>query len=90
MDQCFLCDPQVRWMCTTDSAVAVKLLRIPVISGPTIGVSFFNEAEEWGRQIRRWIVGTRSRSESLGVCWSCQLDFLLWPPQPPSPTPRLK
>ena len=49
---------KVRWMCDTDEKVPVVMLPIPVISGPTIGVSFFNEVEEWARQIRRWIVGS--------------------------------
>jgi hypothetical protein len=49
---------KVRWMCATNEQVPVLLLPVPVISGPTIGVTFWLEIEEWARQIRRWIVGS--------------------------------
>jgi hypothetical protein len=49
---------KVRWMCDTNSSVPVRLLPVGVISGPTIGTSFWMEVMEWGRQIRRWIVGS--------------------------------
>eukprot|EP01063_Lacrimia_lanifica_P009400 TRINITY_DN1639_c0_g1_i2.p1 TRINITY_DN1639_c0_g1~~TRINITY_DN1639_c0_g1_i2.p1 ORF type:complete len:539 (+),score=193.79 TRINITY_DN1639_c0_g1_i2:63-1679(+) len=49
---------KVRWMCDTNSKVPVKLLPVPVISGPTVGTTVWEEATEWGRQIRRWIVGS--------------------------------
>lgn len=49
---------KVRWMCATNEAVPVELLPVPSISGPTIGLSFWNEYDEWSRQIRRWIVGS--------------------------------
>mmetsp|Transcript_51715 Transcript_51715/g.123896 ORF Transcript_51715/g.123896 Transcript_51715/m.123896 type:complete len:655 (-) Transcript_51715:57-2021(-) len=48
----------VRVMCSARSGIPVKLLRVPVISGPTIGTTWWEEVDEWARQIRRWIIGS--------------------------------
>jgi hypothetical protein len=58
---------KARWMCDTDSSVPVKLLPVPVISGPTIGTTLWLELEEWARQNRRWIVGSRCASRVDGA-----------------------
>eukprot|EP00929_Paragymnodinium_shiwhaense_P035576 TRINITY_DN19179_c0_g1_i1.p1 TRINITY_DN19179_c0_g1~~TRINITY_DN19179_c0_g1_i1.p1 ORF type:complete len:652 (-),score=86.92 TRINITY_DN19179_c0_g1_i1:595-2550(-) len=48
----------VRVMCSSRQGVPVKLLQVPVISGPTIGTTWWEEVDEWARQIRRWIIGS--------------------------------
>jgi hypothetical protein len=48
---------KVRWMCLTGSHIPVKLLPVPVVTGPTNGVDLYDEAFEWGRQLRRWNAG---------------------------------
>ncbi|CAE7183402.1 ANKRD50 [Symbiodinium necroappetens] len=48
----------VRVMCSAQQGIPVKLLRAPVISGPTIGTTWWEEVDEWARQIRRWIIGS--------------------------------
>lgn len=60
---------KVRWMCATNEAVPVELLPVPSISGPTIGVSFLHEYEEWSRQIRRWIVGSSESFHYFVIHW---------------------
>jgi hypothetical protein len=60
---------KVRWMCDTNSTVPVKLLPIIAISGPTIGTSFTEEVFEWGRQIRRWIVGASESFHYFVIHW---------------------
>lgn len=60
---------KVRWMCTTNTSVPVLLLPIPSISGPTIGVTFWNEVDEWARQIRRWIVGSSESFHYFVIHW---------------------
>jgi hypothetical protein len=60
---------KVRWMCSTNEQVPVLLLPVPVISGPTIGTSFWLEIEEWARQIRRWIVGSSESFHFFLIHW---------------------
>jgi cellulose synthase/poly-beta-1,6-N-acetylglucosamine synthase-like glycosyltransferase len=48
----------VRVTCETNRRIPVRLLPTPVISGPTIGTTYWEEIDEWARQIRRWIVGS--------------------------------
>ena len=48
----------VRMMCSARRGIPVKLLPVPVISGPTIGTTWWEEVDEWARQIRRWIIGS--------------------------------
>jgi len=56
-------------MCDTNEAVPVLLLPLPSISGPTIGVTWWLEWEEWGRQIRRWIVGSSESFHYFLIHW---------------------
>jgi hypothetical protein len=67
-------------MCATDSTVPVCLLPVPVISGPTIGVSLWDEGTEWGRQIRRWIVGSSESFHYFIIHWRGRPLFagVLW------------
>ena len=60
---------KVRWMCATNEAVPVLLLPIPAISGPTIGTTFYEEGQEWARQIRRWIVGSSESFHYFVIHW---------------------
>jgi hypothetical protein len=60
---------KVRWMCSTNEQVPVLLLPVPVISGPTIGTTFWLEIEEWARQIRRWIVGSSESFHYFVIHW---------------------
>lgn len=60
---------KVRWMCATDEMVPVTLLPVPVISGPTIGITLWQEGTEWGRQIRRWIVGSSESFHYFIIHW---------------------
>jgi hypothetical protein len=60
---------KVRWMIETGEDVPVKLLPVPVISGPTIGVTFMDEVWEWGRQIRRWIIGSSESFHYFVIHW---------------------
>lgn len=60
---------KVRWMCATNEMVPVTLLPVPVISGPTIGVNLWQEGTEWGRQIRRWIVGSSESFHYFIIHW---------------------
>jgi len=48
----------VRMMCNGNSRIPVKLLPVPCISGPTIGTTYWEEVDEWARQIRRWSIGS--------------------------------
>jgi len=48
----------VRMMCGGNQRIPVLLLPVPVISGPTIGTTYWEEIDEWARQIRRWIIGS--------------------------------
>ena len=48
----------VRMMCSARCGIPVKLLPVAVISGPTIGTTWWEEVDEWARQIRRWIIGS--------------------------------
>eukprot|EP01062_Namystynia_karyoxenos_P030374 TRINITY_DN22705_c0_g1_i1.p1 TRINITY_DN22705_c0_g1~~TRINITY_DN22705_c0_g1_i1.p1 ORF type:complete len:581 (+),score=203.05 TRINITY_DN22705_c0_g1_i1:93-1745(+) len=77
---------KVRWMCTTNTAVPVRILPVPVISGPTIGTTWVEEWYEWGRQIRRWIIGSsesfhyflihwRGRPMLSGITWMLTFCF---------------
>ena len=60
---------KVRWMVHTNSMVPVKMLGCAVISGPTVGVTMWEEAHEWGRQIRRWIVGSSESFHYFVIHW---------------------
>lgn len=60
---------KVRWMAHTNSAVPVKMLSCVAISGPTVGTTFFEELNEWGRQIRRWIVGASESFHYFVIHW---------------------
>eukprot|EP00756_Hemistasia_phaeocysticola_P028103 Hpha_TRINITY_DN16156_c7_g5::TRINITY_DN16156_c7_g5_i1::g.3519::m.3519 len=60
---------KVRCMCATNSTVPVRLLPVPVISGPTIGTTFCEEVLEWGRQLRRWIIGASESFHYFVIHW---------------------
>mmetsp|Transcript_62778 Transcript_62778/g.144570 ORF Transcript_62778/g.144570 Transcript_62778/m.144570 type:complete len:588 (-) Transcript_62778:194-1957(-) len=71
---------KVRCMCATNQKIPILLMPAPVISGPTIGTTYWQEIDEWARQIRRWIVGSsesfhyfvmhwRGRPLAAGVSW---------------------
>jgi cellulose synthase/poly-beta-1,6-N-acetylglucosamine synthase-like glycosyltransferase len=60
---------KVRWMAHTNSQVPVRMLPVVAISGPTVGESFGEEAHEWGRQIRRWIVGASESFHYFIIHW---------------------
>jgi hypothetical protein len=63
---------KVRWMCATNESVPVILLPVPAISGPTIGTTFYEEGQEWARQIRRWIVGSSESFHYFIIHWRGQ------------------
>lgn len=63
---------KVRWMCATNESVPVVLLPVPAISGPTIGTTFYEEGQEWARQIRRWIVGSSESFHYFIIHWRGQ------------------
>eukprot|EP01013_Petalomonas_cantuscygni_P023331 TRINITY_DN44760_c0_g1_i1.p1 TRINITY_DN44760_c0_g1~~TRINITY_DN44760_c0_g1_i1.p1 ORF type:complete len:684 (+),score=90.92 TRINITY_DN44760_c0_g1_i1:99-2150(+) len=46
-----------RMQCALRSDVPVRLLPVPVISGPTAGATLGTEIYEWARQLRRWAAG---------------------------------
>jgi hypothetical protein len=60
---------KTRMMCATNEAVPVVLLPVPAISGPTIGTTFYEEGQEWSRQIRRWIVGSSESFHYFLIHW---------------------
>lgn len=60
---------KVRWMAHTNSQVPVKMLPCVAISGPTVGESVGEELNEWGRQIRRWIVGASESFHYFIIHW---------------------
>lgn len=73
---------KTRCMCDTNQKVPVRLLPVPVVSGPTIGTTFLEEISEWERQIRRWIIGSsesfhyflihyRGQPFLCGLWWFC-------------------
>jgi hypothetical protein len=70
----------VRWMCQTNSRVAVRLAKVPVVSGPTNGVDMWDEAFEWGRQLRRWNAGAAESFHYFIIHWTGRPFFwgLLW------------
>lgn len=61
---------KVRWMCATNSAVPVKLLPIPCISGPTNGLSFCSEFSEWTKQNGRWMIGAAESFHYFLIHWT--------------------
>lgn len=48
----------INCMIGTQKRVKIRVLDVPVLSGPTSGVSFTNELYEWYIQNRRWGIGT--------------------------------
>eukprot|EP00929_Paragymnodinium_shiwhaense_P035578 TRINITY_DN19179_c0_g1_i3.p1 TRINITY_DN19179_c0_g1~~TRINITY_DN19179_c0_g1_i3.p1 ORF type:complete len:670 (-),score=78.25 TRINITY_DN19179_c0_g1_i3:576-2336(-) len=65
----------VRVMCSSRQGVPVKLLRVPVISGPTIGTTWWEEVDEWARQIRRWIIGSSESFHYFVTHYRCRPFF---------------
>jgi hypothetical protein len=67
-------------MCATNESVPVILLPVPAISGPTIGTTFYEEGQEWARQIRRWIVGSSESFHYFVIHWRGQpmLSGIWW------------
>ena len=45
-------------MAGSHSSIAVRLLPLPIISGPTSGSSWWSDCDEWYAQVRRWAIGT--------------------------------
>jgi hypothetical protein len=60
---------KVNWMVNAKRSVPVALLPIQVISGPTVGVTWCDEVDEWGRQIRRWIAGSSESFHYFIIHW---------------------
>ena len=60
---------QVRALCQTRAAVPIKLLPVPVISGPTIGVSYLDDLYEWQLQLRRWAIGSAEAAHYFAIHW---------------------
>jgi len=61
---------KVRWMCTTNSAVPVKILPLPCISGPTNGLSLYSEFTEWSKQNGRWMIGAAESFHYFLIHWT--------------------
>ncbi len=47
----------IRWMGQTGKQIRIKLIPLPVLSGPTSGANIVLELLEWIRQIKRWSIG---------------------------------
>lgn len=47
----------VRWMTETRRKVKIRMLRVPLLSGPTSGATLREEIREWRLQGRRWSIG---------------------------------
>ena len=45
-------------MCGSHSSISIRLLPVPVISGPTSGQTWVSDVYEWYAQVRRWAIGT--------------------------------
>jgi hypothetical protein len=45
-------------MCGSRSSIGLRLLPLPVISGPTSGATWWQDVCEWYLQVRRWAIGT--------------------------------
>jgi hypothetical protein len=48
----------VRWMTETQGVIKIEVLNLPVMSGPTSGKDFKDEAREWAAQASRWTIGS--------------------------------
>jgi len=60
---------QVRAICQTSAAVPLRLLPVPVISGPTIGSSYAEDFYEWQLQLRRWAIGSAEAAHYFIIHW---------------------
>lgn len=47
----------IRWMLAVRSECRIRCIPVSTISGPTSGANYWNELQEWARQIRRWTIG---------------------------------
>lgn len=47
----------IRWMGVTRNRLRIRMLPVPVLSGPTSGETIEKEIIEWARQARRWTIG---------------------------------
>uniref|UniRef100_A0A914XKX4 Uncharacterized protein n=1 Tax=Plectus sambesii TaxID=2011161 RepID=A0A914XKX4_9BILA len=47
----------IRWMLAVRTECTIRCLPVATISGPTSGANYWNELQEWARQIRRWTIG---------------------------------
>ncbi|CAF1560947.1 unnamed protein product, partial [Didymodactylos carnosus] len=47
----------IRWMGVTQRRLKVRMIPVPVLSGPTCGNTIEQEIMEWARQARRWTIG---------------------------------
>lgn len=47
----------IRWMCVTGRRLSIRMVPVPVLSGPTCGRTIEYEFIEWARQARRWTIG---------------------------------
>ena len=62
-------------MCQSRSNIAIRLLPVPVVSGPTSGATYCQDLVEWYTQVRRWAIGTSDHFHHCIV--SClQMPFL--------------
>lgn len=58
--------------------VPVELIPLVVVSGPTSGDSLWEEVYEWGRQVRRWCIGTMAVYHYF-VSKQLKGNFRFWP-----------
>ena len=47
----------IRWMGVTHRRLSIRMVPVPVLSGPTCGRTIEIEFMEWARQARRWTIG---------------------------------
>ncbi|UJR26596.1 hypothetical protein I4U23_007916 [Adineta vaga] len=54
-------------MIGTQKRIHIRLLPVPVRSGPTSGDTWFNDVKEWYIQVRRWGIGTADNFHYFAV-----------------------
>lgn len=77
----------IRWMGVTGRSLSIRMVRTPVLSGPTCGRTIEYEFMEWARQARRWTIGAaevfhyfmvKSKQIPFFTALSWSLTFLIY------------
>ena len=77
----------IRWMGVTGRRLSIRMVPVPVLSGPTSGRTIEHEFIEWARQARRWTIGAaevfhyfmvKSRRIPFFTSFSWSITFIIY------------